>query len=381
MKFSINIFSLISLILLFGNCVSEFNPPSEGFEDLLVVDGLLTDEDEVFEVKLSRSFQIDTFEVAPESGARVKLISGSGESQDLYEVSSRGIYQSSSPINPQIGMSYKLIIQTQDGDNYESAEVEMRKTPEIDSIVVKREDQPTADLMGVQVYTNTHDPDNSTRYYRWEWEETWEFLMPYDAYLIWNDGEIQLRGERIFRCYKYGSSSSINIVSTKNLVQDRVNQYPLLYVSTETDRLSSRYSLLVKQYGLSEESYTYWKELRDITENLGTLFDPQPSIIIGNIRNTSDETEVVLGYFDVASVTEERIFIRRSDFPELRAVTYFSYCTDTIVSEGQIPDLIQENFDLVAETVNAAGFPAYLMSTTPCIDCRLYGSLEKPEYW
>lgn len=381
MKFSINILSLLLLILLLSNCVSEFNAPSEGYEDLLVVDAFLTDGDERFQVHLSRSFPIDTFEITPESGALVRLLAESGEMYDLQEISNNGSYESIGAINPQVGMSYKLIIQTKGGDNYESAEVKMRATPEIDSIVYKQEDQPTAGLQGVQIYANTHDPNNSTWFYRWEWEESWEFIMPYDPYLVWEDDEIQVRQDRTYRCWKYGTSSSIAITSSKNLVQDRISDYPLLYVTNETDRLNRRYSLLVKQYGLNEEAYNYWKELRDITENLGTLFDPQPSIVLGNIRNIDNQTEVVLGYFDAASVSEQRIFVERGQLSEIVLPEYFAYCTDSIVTEGQIPEMVSKGWFLIGDTQTPTGFPAYNMTSESCIDCRLYGSIERPDYW
>ena len=73
MKFDKYILVLLYLVLLFSNCVQEFNPPAQGYQNLLVVDALLSDGEEPFKVSLSRSFPIDTSVFISESGASVSL--------------------------------------------------------------------------------------------------------------------------------------------------------------------------------------------------------------------------------------------------------------------------------------------------------------------
>lgn len=380
MKLSTNIYLFLLVIVFFSNCVTEFNPPSKGYENLLAVDALLTDDEDGIKVTLSRSTPIDTNAYLPENGANVQLLSGSGETYQLHQVGDGGEY-TNQEIDARVGESYRISIQTRDGKKYESDDVVMINTPEIDSVTFQYEERPAAFLEGIQIYTNTHDPNNNTWFYRWEWEESWEFHMPYDSYLIWKDNQIKEREKRVYKCWKFGESTSIDIASTKRLTQDRIHNFPLLYVSTESDRLSQRYSLLVKQYALSEDSYNYWKELQKVTENLGTLFDPQPSIVFGNIRNVNDPNEIVLGYFDAATVSKQRIFIRRYELPGISLPNRFQFCADSIVSEYQIPTMYGQGWVLVLETVTPTGFPAFLMSTLRCVDCTLYGTNEKPEYW
>ena len=92
MKFSKHILYLFYLVLLFSNCVKEFDPPSQGYENLLVVEAFLSDRDEAFEVKLSRSIPIDTSAFISESGASVSLSEESGENYFLVESNVPGIY-------------------------------------------------------------------------------------------------------------------------------------------------------------------------------------------------------------------------------------------------------------------------------------------------
>lgn len=370
----------IIFLLLFTNCIREFNPSRLGFENLLVVEAFLSDIDEPFEVRLSRSVPIDTTAFIPEFGAAVSLLSESGESFNLTEFSS-GIYRTSSPVNPQVGSAYQLSIRTRDGNQYASEYALMRPTPDIEEVSTRFQEGSSTTERGVQFMVSTSDPGNNTWYYRYEYDETWLFRTPYDSYLIWENGDLILRDENINTCWKSDRSTSIIITTSTNLSQDVISDFPIIFVSTETDRLKSRYSLNVKQYSLSEASYNYWKELEKVTESLGTLFDPQPAIVEGNLHNVNNQEEVVLGFFDASAVKEMRIFVNSTDFPSSSFPNYYSICTDTIVSMGQIPEMVIAGYMLVSETITETGSTAYVMSYPFCIDCRLAGTNVKPDFW
>lgn len=380
MKFSEILLNLFYLILLFSNCIREFDPPSQGYKNLLVVEAFLSDGNEQFEVKLSRSTPIDTIASIPESGANVSISNETGEEYFLQESSNKGIYFYSGIINPQIGKSYQIHIQTQNGSLYESAPVTMRKTPKIDSVTFNYEPRPASGLEGVQIYVNTHDPSNNTKYYRWEWKETWQFRTQYNTLVYWDEGEIKPLEEQIYICWSSGKSTSIELFTSSNLAEDIVADYPLSYVNTKSEKLKMKYSINVKQYALSKESYNYWKELQKSTESLGTLFDPQPTIIKGNIYNTVDDGELVLGYFDAASVSEERIFIKRSDLPLARFSNRFN-CTDSIVSRGSIGLMLSDNWWLVEEIVIPPPTTYLFTDSRYCADCTLSGTNIEPDFW
>lgn len=371
---------LLLFILTYTSCVKEFEPESQGYTNLLVVNAFLSNGDEPFEVTLSRSVPIDTSYILPETGAAIRLTADNGESYALEEEPGSGRYTQSG-IEGQIGRSYQLHIQTRDGREYISEPVVMRETPPIDSITYEYDPDPEVGFPGIQIRVTTHDPANNTKYYRWEWDETWIFYTPIPGNNIYEGGQILAREENINRCWKSSSSTSIKISSSENLTQDIISDFPLLYVSSETDRLRSKYSINVKQYALSEESYNYWLELEKVTESLGTLFDPQPSTIYSNIKNVNDESEIVLGYFDASSVAEDRIFIRGSDVPGMPTPNYYAFCSDTVVSRGQIPEMMSLGFMLGYETLNEFGAFVYVMSDPYCIDCRFAGTNQEPDFW
>lgn len=380
MRFSKYILFLSYIILLYANCVKEFNPQSQDYENLLVVEAFLTDGNEPFEVILSRSIRIDTSVFLAESGASVWLTDETGENINLNENGTSGHYFHDGII-PQVGTEYQLHIKTVNGSEYESSKVAMRSTPEIDSVNFKFEERPTADLMGIQIYVNTHDDLNNTWYYRWEWNETWEFYTPYASDHIFENDQILPREDNINRCWKHSGSTSIEIASSKNLIKDIISEFPLHYVSTNTDRLGLKYSINIKQFSLSEESYNYWVELQKTTESLGTLFDPQPSTVFGNIYNVNNDNEVVLGYFDAAAKSEKRIFIKRSDLPRIQTANYYYHCEDSIVAPSMVKELVQQGWMLAYEIQDDFGNFMYLLSYPSCVDCRTAGTNQKPDFW
>lgn len=380
MHFSKYILLCSYALLFFSNCVSEFETPSQGYENLLVVEAFLSNDDGPFEVRLSRSFPIDTSAFIAESGAEVSISEESGERYVLSSDPNSGIYYSNT-IRGETGKTYQLHIRTRTGQEYESEKVTLRETPEIDSVNFNYEERSTAGLVGIQIYVNTHDPNNNTWYYRWEWDETWEFYSATPSTHVYENGEIFVREDNIYRCWKHHESSSILIATSKNLSQDVISQFPVNYVSSQTDRLRSQYSINVRQYALSEESYNYWIELQKVTETLGTLFDPQPATVFSNIRNVNNDTEVVLGYFDASSVKEKRIFVTRADFPFIRVPNYYAMCEDSIVSRGMLEEMMQNGYMLASEEVSDFGTLVYRMSDPWCVDCRFAGTNEKPDFW
>jgi len=374
----------IFILLLIGSCIYPFDPPSQDYENLLVVEAFLTDGDDAFEVKLSRSIPINTDGNISEENAQISISDNTGNMYDLYE-DNPGRYLTSMDFQARTGRSYQLHIQTTDGNQYASDSVFLRETPPIDSVFYGYEErvivESSAKVPGLQIYVTTHDTNNNTWYYRWEFEETWEFRSRFNSEQIWEDGMLKDREEQVNLCWKKDASTDLLVTTSKNLNEDIISEFPIVFVSNNTDRLVSKYSILLKQYALNETSYNYWKEIEKVNENLGTLFDPQPSTIESNLYNIHDENDNVLGYFDASSIQEERIFIERGGYPYFVIPDYYSDCIDTIVGYYMIPEMILQGFMLVGEVPAGSGGVQYQLSSKPCIDCRIFGTNVEPDYW
>ncbi|QNP52839.1 DUF4249 family protein [Hymenobacter qilianensis] len=120
---------------------------------------------------------------------------------------------------------YRLFFRTQARRDYASDYAAAKTTPPIDSVTW------TASAQGVQVYVNTHDDNEATRFYRWDYDETWEFTSAFRSFLEYRNGRLDFRfNGDIYYCWKTEQSSAIKLGSTLALSQNVVADYPLTLV-------------------------------------------------------------------------------------------------------------------------------------------------------
>ena len=160
-------------------CVSPYYPNITKYENLFVVDGQLTNLTGPYKVKLSRTFKYDgsigsKVTGEPVTGALVKIIDNSGIEIQLKEISS-GDYSTVDTIFRGVpGKSYKLQIKTSN-EVFESDYETLKAPTPIDKLYWDYKPQDNDGPKRVQLLIDTHDPTNNTRYYAWDFDETWKF--------------------------------------------------------------------------------------------------------------------------------------------------------------------------------------------------------------
>ncbi|MDN5203893.1 DUF4249 domain-containing protein [Fulvivirgaceae bacterium BMA10] len=380
------------LLVSFGllGCVEEFKLPRGSYQNVLVVDAMITDDGQPQVIKLSRTHRLDTNRIIVESGAEVSIIDNEENGYQFLELEPGQYFSNINNFVPKAGQTYMLQIRTTDGGFYQSAPVLMRTTPEIESINYALDSRPTNEpgvfQGGLQISVNTDDPDGKTANYLWKWEDVWEIHSAFDSQLEYDAETDTLfrREEMVFKCWKNSKSREILLATSSNLSSTKIVDFPLKFVPFNEPILRIKYSILVKQFSLSEESFTFWEHLKSTNETVGSLFDAQPFSVTGNIKNVNDPNEPVLGYFDAAELKQKRIFIPRSDLPEDVFIrSEFGWCGQTIenVPRDSLSDygsylIIQETFD-----ENAFRF-RYDIAPAACIDCRLQHAVNtKPDFW
>lgn len=371
MKNSIKIV-FIFITLLINSCISQFVPQTNESKELLVVEGLITDQPGTNSIILTKSMPLGQRSNAnPVSGCVVMVNDDHGSKVEFTETSP-GVYSAPSFFHGVIGRAYTMEIQTNAASgslNYKSYPVEMQPVPPIDSIyyekvTVQHASSSTIEKEGCQIYLNAHDANDQCKYYRWEYAETWQIEIPYTV------------PNKI--CWLSSNSTAINVKSTSGLAENRVNKYPLDFISTVTDRLNQKYSILVKQFSLNVDEFAYWEKLQKMAEQVGGLYDMIPSSIPSNVYCTDDPNEEVLGYFSVSATSSKRIFIK-DNFKGLFNYYSADACiADTIPGGGSIPGLNTSVWILVDNFM-----PPYFVITYSkgCYDCTLRGTNIKPEFW
>jgi hypothetical protein len=179
-------------------------------------------------------------------------------------------------------------------------------------------------------------------------------------------------------CYNSDTSSRILVESTKLSGEARVKKFEINYVSTQDFKLKSLYGIIVRQYALDEKGYKYWSQLKAASEGLGTLFDPQPYELRGNVFNVDDVDEPVLGYFDASAVTVNSMVVARDLLEELEYPLEQCFFERDTVPFAQVSDFLQSGY--LIDTIGPFGSTYLIMAPIDCSDCRLYGTLERPKF-
>jgi len=369
-------------------CKEAYDPQIEATTSgLLVVEGFVNSGPGPTTVRLSRSSDLKDTVLKPEFNALLNVEGEDGSNFILFS-NGNGEY-SVSQLTLNNGIKYRLHIRTGDGKEYASDYSPVKSTPSIDSITWQRENN------GVRIYANAHDPQNAAKYYQWKYEETWEFHSSYHNTLIYatDPATSKVAGAvfkypdhhedtTIYKCWNTLPSSAITLGSTEKLTSDVVH-LPVQYIEPHSEKLSVLYSINLRQYAISHDEYLFLQKMKKNTEQLGTIFDPQPSEISGNIHCLTDPNETVIGFVEVAQEQVKRIFISGSQVPDWN---YDPGCT--VIEIVNKPDSIAQYGIGLMPTLAAkldrlafGGIASFLASTPFCVDCTTRGVHQKPDFW
>ena len=392
----------IAIGLCMQNCVEslELEQKDVSYESTLVVQATITDENKLQEIYISRSFPLDTTGIYGENGGQVQVSDSNGVIYRFLN-QNEGRYVSQDSFAVQAGLEYRLSIITTDGRSYISKQETAPLPTPLDTIYAER-DFRDGDLdEGMFIYASSYDPSGTNTYFRYEYEETYKIIAPY-----WNASDLYIQvplpdlviglklkeqEERV--CFGFEKSSEIIQQNSSNLTDNRINKFPVRFINKDDFIISHRYSILVRQHVQSPEAYAYYKALRELFASNGVLSQIQTGFLEGNVASQEDPDEQVIGYFEVSSVSEKRLFFDYEDFfPNLSIPDYKSECVFYPIPPGNVQFLsyaIENNFKYVGfgEGIDQLIEPdtgpeaPYLMVTRACGDCRVLGSNIVPEFW
>ena len=370
--------SIIVIVLFFAKCKVPYDPKIKSSKDhYLVVEGYINPSG-ITNIKLSRTRSIsfgDTAAYINEVNAKVVIEDENSNVLALSETGG-GNYSGNFYLNPYI--KYRLHIFTSDNREYLSDFVSCKIAPPIDTVGWQFTNGD------VQIFLNTHDPNNSTHFYRWDYTETWEFHSDYYSTVVYDSatGKVIDRVIPVYVCYNTRNASNILLGSSLKLKEDVIYQAPIALIPNHDKRISVLYSTLVTQYALDSAGYNYWNAMKGNTENVGSIFDAQPNQTTGNIHCITDSTERVIGYIGAGTTQQQRIFISRSsmssdwDLPP--------NCIEYKVPKDSAKFYFSNEFYIPYEPIIPPGSispTAYKSASATCVDCTITGSPIKPSFW
>lgn len=378
--------SLVALVaIVFVRCRVPYDPPVKANESsFLVVEGYINTNEIPTNIKLSRTRIIsrgDTAAYVNETGAHISI---EDDQNNLYPLSETGGGNYSGSYSLNTSNKYRIHITTKDQSEYVSDFVPCKTSPAIDSVYWRFK------YGDVQILLDTHDPNNQTKLYRWNYSETWEFHSEYYSKLIFHPADFTFtpRYVPVNVCYKADYSTNILTASSAKLLDDVINEAQIAVIPKHDRKIGVLYSILVIQYALDSSAYNYWDAIKANTEKIGSIFDSQPNQTLGNIHNTKDASEKVIGYIGAGTTTQSRIFISNSSMPfdwnEQQNCTYYDVPLDSIgyyYGSGAFVPVIKDSIRKNINGVDSTIILGYYGGSATCTDCTLTGTLDKPSFW
>jgi hypothetical protein len=312
----------IVLLLAAASCETPYIPKlnPEDSKPMLVVEGQITDQEGPFSVKLTLSSTVlNADPPLPANNADVKIIDDQGHIYHLYGYGS-GIYTTQEKNLKGIpGNRYTLMVTTpEDGMQYTSIPVKMQDVPDFDSLYFEQVKHSRITKEGVHLEENwvnvlldAHDTSGITKFWRWEYEETFQvYVAPNVSCWLTNI-----------------PSASIIVANTTEMPVNELKGFIVRSIGPYNPELNMKYSILVRQYSIDADLYHYWKQLKDFYENPGGIYSKIPIPIFGNIT-CCDSGRKALGYFTASAVKEKRIFISRADDIQMETIRLpYRLCT------------------------------------------------------
>lgn len=317
-------FICLLLVLMCGSCIKEIDFQLGSKEELLVIYGVLSDQPgrHLFTVSRTNPFerQVDS---NPISGATLFVVDSKARKYPFVELSPGTYLLKDTLFRATSGETYYLDVAVPNVGKFRS-DLEIMPAPvRMDSVY------PGVEQMGyerrLQIFADVAIPrDPEGVYLRWEVNRVWR-RTSIDFGTLFND-YFHFPHQEVCYMTEDPEPNIIRLFGTKR--QDAFHLKLKEVAKLEADyKLFERNAFEVIQYRTNAKNYDYWYNLDQVSNQGGTIFDPPPATVRGNIYNVDNPKERILGYFEVAAVD-----------------TAYTSCERAIFSPFNIPDPCLRDF-------------------------------------
>ncbi len=289
------------MLLLATACVDAYKPSIAPAPKDIVVEGLITNQAVPYTIKIGRLKNVYGSFSDVVTGATVSVSDNDGNVFAFLE-KIKGVYESDPNVfTGIIGKIYTLKIVTKEGNIYQSSAEKLNDNPAIESITNTYKDA-TSGNEGFYVYLSFKDLPEEGNFYRWE--STLYSIKP-------RCGDINPCCDPCWDVYKKPDNI---IISSDENYNGKLNSNQEIFVVPYSSRSTAFINIV--QYSTSASTYQFWKQLRKQISSVGSIFDPTPATIAGNIENINNKDEKVYGLFSAASISITPYSIKRDYITE-----------------------------------------------------------------
>ncbi len=256
---------------MLGACsdVIEVNAPAG--EPRLVIEGWIYDDRDVQTILLNNSAPYFANGPLPaETGAVVEVTAESGETFTFTE-DPAGVY--TADFRGETGNEYTLTVETTAGDRYISSPQRLLAVAPLDSAYAVFTEVPDVEEEEDEGYYpnwDFTDPEGTEDFYRWRFYVNDVVLNEPQQIVVFSD--------------EFIDGEELNGASWLGM-----------------DPLVEGDELIIEQLSLTEEAYDFFTRVRQITNDVGGLFDTPPDPVRGNLTNVVNEQNYALGFFGASS--------------------------------------------------------------------------------
>jgi hypothetical protein len=326
----------ILLMLLTGlflvGCSEIYVPEVDSVKEALVVQGLITDGNGPFFVTLKKALPYNSDSSVTTtyvSDANLTLTDSEGQTFVLTN-QNKGQYWLPSTFKAVTGRSYVLHIETSDGEQYESEAQQLLPPETIDSLYTNfvykdyiNDLKELTTVGGYDVRANLfHNAPSTNPKPLCRFESNIVVQYQYDYYEI--DPSNPLPKDWYWFVFGW---DTFDLDETTNITDERSNtstteikdhflcfvpKQPSAYGIIIYPSSTVFYYYRLKQYTINEDTYRFYHEANGQLLASGKLFDPITSQLYGNMSCTSNPSKLVLGLFEVSSVTQSAYLLRKA---------------------------------------------------------------------
>ncbi len=312
---------LVALLMLAAACTEAFDPKISPAEDVLVVEALITDGAGPHFVRLTKTapFQQNPSYRAVRDAA--VIVKNQHNEVVVFTEDSPGHYLSPDDFAAVTGDTYVLQIETSTGEMYASNEQTIMPDTSVDSLDISFDSVKLPmqdafgevvyeDVPGVKFFADLEEGVNGIPRMRFRTQVFLQYVLEeMDEFGQPLDDPVYLYCRR-----KVNLDRKVNVTipfienTEDDVMRHEIGFMPAAFrffegLDTFFLKNIDRRAIILHQYSLNRDSYSFYKSLHDQMSAEGRIFDPIAAQLEGNMRCISHPEKMVFGHFEASSYT------------------------------------------------------------------------------